>query len=98
LPTCFQALRRLGCNIPVFVAVTLTNVRGLEMAVAGERSGLEQKYPIDTDTLVLPETEVEDFSAPPGKILKPIFDLVWNACGYPQSVNFDSDGNWIARL
>ena len=26
-----------------------------------------------------------------------MFDLVWNACGYPASKNFDAGGNWITR-
>jgi len=28
--------------------------------------------------------------------LKPMFDLIRNACGFPRSLNFDKDGNWIA--
>lgn len=51
-------------------------------------------YPIQADTLILPETVVEDFSTPVNTILKPIFDLVWNTCGYPSSRNFDAKGNW----
>ena len=34
---------------------------------------------------------------PVTKILRPLFDLVWNARGYPRSENFDSEDNWIAR-
>jgi hypothetical protein len=54
-------------------------------------------YAIDSETLVLPEALVEDFATPPTQILKPIFDLIWNACGFSGSENFDLDGNWIAR-
>jgi len=88
LPLCFRALQEIGCNVPIVIAMTLTNVRGLQFPGG---------YAIDRDTLVLPETVVEDFSTPPGKILKPMFDLVWNACGYSASANFDTEGNWIRR-
>jgi hypothetical protein len=52
---------------------------------------------IDRDTLVLPEVVIQDLSSKAKDILKPILDLVWNACGYPCSLNFDSNGNWIKR-
>jgi hypothetical protein len=54
-------------------------------------------YPIEQNSVILPETLVEDFSMPVTKILRPLFDLVWNACGYPGSENFDSGDNWIQR-
>ena len=95
LPHCFQVLRQLGANVPVFVAVSLLGTRGLEMGV--DQFGLEAGYPIKDDALILPESIVQDFSTPVGKVLKPIFDLVWNACGLPASKNFDSEGKWIDR-
>jgi hypothetical protein len=97
LPICLRALRTLGCNVPIFIALTLTNVRGLQMAVPSERMGYYASHPIDRDTLALPETEVQDFNMPPATILKPLVDLVWNACGYEASRNFDQSGNWIKQ-
>ena len=95
LPSCLTVLKDLGVNPPVVLALTLTNTRGLIMAV--DSYGMEFGYPIEADTLILPEAMVEDFSTPPGRILKPLFDLVWNASGFPSSKNFDPDGNWINR-
>jgi hypothetical protein len=95
LPYCLQVLQQIGANVPVAVALTLIRTRGLVMSLnAFER---ETNYPIKEDTLILPETVVEDFSKPVGNILKPLFDLVWNACGLPASKNFDADGNWMNR-
>lgn len=54
-------------------------------------------YPIDAETVILPETTVESFTTPAQEILKPMFDLVWNACGFPGSANFDAEGVWINR-
>jgi hypothetical protein len=95
LPRCLQALKEAGCNTPIVVALTLINVRGLRMGVDTHR--FEIGYPIEANTLILPETVVDDVSTPVGKILKPMFDIVWNACGYPSSKNFDAEGNWIKR-
>jgi hypothetical protein len=95
LPHCFEVLQRIKANVPVAVALTLIGTRGLEMSL--DPFSFEGHYPIKEDILTLPETIVEDFSMPVGKILKPLFDLVWNACGLPASKNFDADGNWVNR-
>lgn len=91
----FNLLQAIGVTPPIVVALTLTNVRGLEMGV--DSRGWNDSSPIATDGLILPESWVEDFSRPVGKILKPMFDLVWNACGFKESRNFDTEGNWVAR-
>jgi hypothetical protein len=95
LPRCFRLLEAVGANAPVVVALTLTRTKGLYMGV--DNMWGEIGYPIDAETLVLPEVVIESFSKPANQILKPLFDLVWNACGFPYSTNFDADGNWISR-
>jgi len=81
---------------PVVLALSLIGVRGLQM-VRSDIFGYNYSEPIARDTLLLPEAWIEDLSAPAGRVLKPLFDLVWNACGREGSPNFDADGNWIAR-
>jgi hypothetical protein len=95
LQTCFDVFHELGASTPIVVALTLTNVRGL--AMSNPMSYTETSLLIDRDTLVLPETVVQDFSNDPFKILKPMFDFVWNACGLERSSNFDGKGNWVNR-
>jgi hypothetical protein len=95
LSHCFQVLQQIGVNVPILVAVSLIGTRGLEMSVDRFRS--EASYQIKENMLTLPESVVEEFSTPVGKILKPMFDLVWNACGLPASKNFDAEGNWVER-
>lgn len=95
LPFCFQKLQELDCSAPVVVALTLSRVRGLQMGV--DNMGFQVGRPIPVETLILPETVVEDLATSAGVILKPMFDLVWNSCGYPASKNFDAHGNWIQR-
>jgi Putative DNA-binding domain len=95
LPACIRTLQRIGATAPVFIGLTLTNTRGLSMGTEDLDYGMS--YPISQNLVILPEALVEDLSMPVAKILRPIFDLVWNACGYPRSENFDSEDNWIAR-
>lgn len=95
LSDCFGALQQIGANVPVAVALTLIGTRGLEMAV--DQFDYERGYPIKEDMLILSEVIVQEFSTSPGKILKPVFDLVWNACGLSNSKNFNAEGNWVER-
>jgi hypothetical protein len=95
LPVCFSFLRTLGVAPPIAVALTLTNVRGVRMSA--DMWNLEDNYPIDADTLSLPEVVVDRLDEDPARVLKPIFDLIWNACGQPGSRNFDAEGRWIGR-
>jgi hypothetical protein len=92
LPRCFQLLDAVGVTMPIMVALTLIGVKGLYMGV--DNLWGETGYPINSDTLVLPETIVETPSTPTSQVLKPVFDLIWNACGFPGSTNFDENGNW----
>jgi len=95
LPTCFRVFKEIEATGPFVVALTLTNARGLAMSIW--YSYINSRSRIDRDTLALPESIVQDFSIDPIKILKPMFDLVWNACGYEESKNFDKDGKWVER-
>jgi hypothetical protein len=54
-------------------------------------------YPIDKDVLLLPESLIETYDTEPKEILKPMFDLIWNTCGFNGSFNFDENGNWIGK-
>jgi Putative DNA-binding domain len=95
LSTCFALLKSMGVNVPIVVALTFTDMKGLRMPIGD--SGYHFGTPIDRDLLILPETMVQDFSMPAEKILKPMFDLVWNASGFSGSQNFDDRGDWIPR-
>jgi hypothetical protein len=92
LPRCLRLLETIGANVPIAVALTLIRTKGLYMGVNTIFGDVG--YPIAAETIVLPEVIVDDFAAPANQVLKPLFDIVWNACGFPESGNFDADGNW----
>lgn len=95
LPNCFSILDHLGCRPPILVGISLIGVRAYRMSVDPRlQISLGLGDPINRDVLVLPEIVVEDVSEDPAVLLKPAFDMVWNACGYPSSRNFDATGKW----
>lgn len=88
--------KALGINMPIIIFLTLIGVKGYEMAV--DRSRFWSDYhKIDSDIIQLPEALIESYDIKPVEILRPIFDLIWNACGFERSFNFDEAGNWVGR-
>lgn len=69
--------------------------------VSGCRFGVQTNSPIpipilQENMLVLPEVVVKNRDEEPHEVLHPVFDMVWNAFGFPMSKNYDDSGKWIA--
>jgi hypothetical protein len=91
-----QMLGQLDVGFPIAVMLTLTGVAGWGMGVSG-RFALYEPCPIEQDILLVPEIMVEDQGAIAEHILHPAFDMVWNAAGYDQSIDYDESGEWHPR-
>ena len=88
----------LGVSMPIAIFLTLIGVKGWRMSSDWNIfSGIHMPTLIDREILQLPETLVEEYDTKPQDILRPIFDFIWNACGYERSANFDEAGNWVTR-
>lgn len=90
-------LKGLNISPPVVIFLTFMGIKDFEMAVDRSRFWGNNYYKIDRDILQLPEAFIESYDTEPKDILRPMFDLVWNACGYTHDYNFDDQGNWIAK-
>lgn len=78
---------------PIFVMLSLLGVKGYKMAVSIYDSG----HPIDRDLLILPEVVIDSYESDVAKAMKPAFDSVWNAAGWPGSKNYEGD-KWTDRV
>lgn len=88
------ALRELSFSPPFAVLISLVNVDGFVLAVLNKWRYRDHDTPINQSNLVLPEVILDDYDDNIEKKLRPVFDIVWQASGYPRSLNFDTDGNW----
>lgn len=93
LPNILGIQRALGVQPPVFLMVSLVGVKGSKMLVAKSFShGIHQ---IEKDVLNLPEIELDTLDIQePHTTLRPIFDIIWQACGVAKSPNYDNKGQW----
>jgi hypothetical protein len=90
----WRLLREFEVPPPFAIFLTLTGIRGYK--ISSRTFDFDEANEINQDNLLLPEKVVETIEETPGKILRSIFDLVWNSCGIQKSPNFDEEGNWVA--
>jgi hypothetical protein len=87
-------LETLTVEPPIFLFFTLLGVKGYQMGV-NRLSLVHEQHVIDRDIILLPEIPIENYQVAAEEILKPCFDSIWNACGFPGSLNYGSDGRWV---
>ncbi len=88
----FQGLNEIGVPLPLLITLSMIGVKGVWLYVGFDFP--DDTNAIDRDTLLLPEVLVESFETDVTKLMRPIFDAVWNAAGYERSYNYDSNGKW----
>ncbi|MDD5039496.1 MAG: ATP-binding protein [Dehalococcoidales bacterium] len=89
-------LRALTVEPPIFIFLTLLSVKGYSMVVR-ESYGRTESHTIDRDILPLPEIIIERYDVRAEDVLRPCFDSIWNACGFPRSFNYNDKGEWSPR-
>jgi hypothetical protein len=101
LPHIFNVQKQLGIKPPLAVGLSLLSVRDyilnvdfrlLFAAIPGQPANR-----FDRENVVLPEVIIDTFDVDPAQVLKPAFDAIWNAAGWPESMNYDPSGNWVGQ-
>jgi len=88
-----SVLKSLNVEPPIFIFLTLLGVKGYSIA-AHEDFSFVKSHTIDRDILQLPEIMIESYNVSAPDVLRPCFDSIWNACGFPKSKNYNDKGAW----
>jgi hypothetical protein len=91
LPEYLECQRTLAIPPPIWVFVTLIGMKGV--GILRTRS-FTPMPPIDRDVLRLPDVEITEFPIDSFELLKPLYDMIWNAAGYPHCLSFDARKQW----
>ena len=91
-----EVYRKFNIDAPIFLFLTLIDVKEFRIS-RGKILWINEKYPIDREIVQIPEIIIEDYNFEPSQLLKPIFDSIWNACGFERSLNYTTEGVWKQR-
>lgn len=90
-------LTHLGVEPELSVMLSILSADDVQLGVAADHEFLEDHQTLfDRRTLVLPDV-LANSGVAPEQALKPVFDLVWQAAGFPGSRNYNADGVWAPR-
>lgn len=88
-------LKRQDVDPPFYVFLSLLGVRS-HCLIHGRRD-FSPRHVLSRDTLLLPESVMDDINIAPETVLRPLFDMIYNGFGYPRSFNFDAAGKYIGE-
>ena len=93
---CFDIGRNLGIETPVVLLLSIDRLRDRSLipnSAPGNRI-LESNPVIKKNTLLLPDLFCESYEQDIYALLKPLFDILWNAGGYARSHSYTESGVW----
>ncbi len=82
----------LALRPPIVVMISVLGAKG--GVVIRPSHPLGGDMTIQHDPLLLPEIIVDDLAGDVPRLLRPAFDVLWQAAGHKGSQNFDAAGNW----
>jgi hypothetical protein len=88
---------QLAIEPPYSLGLAFLGVRGYRLAVDEMLWSEMSNHPVERAELVFPEITIEDRSTPSHLVWRPLFDLLWNACGFERCLDYDPDGKWSPR-
>jgi hypothetical protein len=90
-------LQSARVSLPIVAMLSFVGIKGWEMGVNDPYGRRGTRGGFDRDPLLIPEMVVETYDAEVQRLFKPIVDATWNAGGYPNSLYYDAQGNWIGE-
>ncbi len=85
LPQYIDCMKEIGVTPPVFMFLSIVGAMGCRAYIDSMLSDIMDYPKLKRDPLMLPEISIDDLSTDPSIILKPIYDRLWNAFGFPGS-------------
>jgi hypothetical protein len=87
--------RRLGINPPVAIFLSLLNARWHNLNITEISNRWNNGHEIEQHPLLIPGVRADSFDADGTQILRPVFDGLWLAAGWPRSMNYNDAGERI---
>ena len=90
----FKGLKELNVQLPIYLFMTFVGVKGYNIPLTIYKLQQRESEKIDRNELILPGVKLNHDDDEIDKLLKPIFDSIWRACGMHYSLDFDDNGKF----
>ena len=105
LPQAFEWLKAMDVPLPYYVMLSLLNVKGFIIGLSGNEKRyirgafgtslhFDKNKPLMADRIICPVVELNDMLSDIDEFMRPAFNRVWQAFGFPYSGNFTNVGKW----
>lgn len=82
----------IGISASLIIVCSILNAKGFTIPT---REWYNILGKIDRDILLIDNLYIENFDDKIKKILKPIFDSIYNTCGYERCIAYDKNDNFV---
>jgi hypothetical protein len=91
-----NGLKALAIQPPLILMITLEGVKGARYFVSNDVFDDDEPRTFDRDILHLPDCLLTEYGSTQvcHSAIRPAFDALWNAVGYPKSQFYSEDGVW----
>jgi schlafen family protein len=93
-----DVLKSYDAGLPVYVFLSLCDVRQCFYRYAPERVAWVDTDPLGQELVALPEIYVDSFGIDVPTAMRPAFNMLWNAFGFLSCDMYDSDGRWKGAI
>jgi len=87
-----QVLKSYEMGLPVYVFVSFCGAAKTVYRYSPEGYGWQETTPLGREIAAFPEVFIDSFDVDVPAVMRPVFNVIWNAFGLPQCEIYDGQG------
>ena len=82
---------------PIGIKVAIMGIKGYRVIDPDRTRYSYTDKVLEHEELLFPDVLLQDFNEKPSRLLRPLFDTLWQAGGFAKSLNYDESGDRVER-
>jgi hypothetical protein len=92
-----SVLEAFDAGLPVYAFLSLCDVGQCYYRYSPDGAGWSDTGPLNREILALPEVHIDNFRTDVPTLMRPVFNVLWNAFGFQQCEMYDGQGVWKGK-
>ncbi len=89
-----NVLKSFDAGLPIYAFLSLCDVDQCYLRYSVNGMGWKDAGPLRCDLVALPEVYIDSFSVDIPAVMRPVFNMLWNAFGFLRCDMYDHQGRW----